>query len=355
MDIIEKFKEAQFNYLKARGFLFFVLQHNKSYRTSHIIYAAKKKPNIKEHSVVDEILNFNDFSKYDLNYSCINVLDPIANKDFFLDYFKNNQKERKQLLRSTWRIMNGFDLKDYYPEILSIEKHSNIQTFIKFFNSCFSVTEWKALRVPLENLHECLLKTWNQDESYLFWLNFFKARKSQTKNHNIAPKVAEFLLETFKDQKQIETFFPFFPFLRAKFETIEADIFENEYEFTTVLSLNLKKMFDTFCITDYSRHSYAEAIKSFMYGVQEFYDLDYVEDVYENRQRGSLHVTFYHNNSNFTFKDGKRLIVDFFNHLKINHPDTLDTVFVVKWLEFDQLNNSLKIKPNNHIQKVKKI
>lgn len=347
MDSLNKeFKTGQYEYLIQQGYSYFILKH-KAYVNkpgTSLVVAEKTTPVVKDHVVVDQVNSKEHFINY-LSYWPVRTSARLETKNYFLNFFfSKTPKGRKEIFSCINRFIDNFDLTEYYSDFIQYGKGMEIKEFIKYFSSSFPISIWKANKVDLELMHKEITKIYSHNESHKFWLIFLRARKSQIKDVKFAPIVSSFLIEKFGDDpKKINAFYPFFPFLRAQLEYIEPDIFDTENEFATIIPLNLKKMSDVFGLIGFSKETYMNHLLLLSQSMAEFYDIEYNECTYESKQRGNVHMNFYHNNPKFTTSIAKKTIIDYFTHLKSNMIEP-STEYIIKWLEYYEMGKLLKEK-----------
>jgi len=349
--IDNQFKIFQYDFFISKKFSFYLFETQKTNTrqiSKPLIYVTKDIKSINGYKLIGKIEDKDEFIKH-LSLLPLYINSPKDRKESFLSFFKNNPKLRIPILQNTYRIIDDFSFENYFFELLLILDKKNIKSFIRNFSNSFSISFWHINKIPLMAIQKNLLINFNTDETHKFWMYFLKSRKNQLKDIKKSPDVANFITEIFSyDKLKIESFFPFFPFLKSKFEEIEPDIFENEYKHTTVIFLNAKSMNKIFNITTFNLDKYFTYLAELSEGIKNFYDIDYSDIIFESRRQGLVHINFYHNNDSITSEKIKKIIIDFFTHLKYNSININLSDYILKWIHQLQLKQDLIINTNNN-------
>lgn len=351
MDKLNKdFKTGQYQYFVENGYSYFVLKH-KSHNnkfSNNVIVASQKEPQLQDYILIEKINNTDEFLK-NLSYWTIKTNNKELVKKYFLQFFlSSDKKTKKEIFSYIHRLVEGFDLKDYYIDFINYGKGKNINEFINYFSSSFPISVWNTKKINFDDMQNEILKTYSQEDTYKFWLSFFRKRKNQIKDVNTAPIVANFLLNQYgNDPKKINSFYSFFPYLRAQIEKIEPDIFDFEHDYSTILPINLKKMVDSFGIPKFSKDSYMDQLLSLSNSISKYYNLDFNECTYQSKQKGNIHINFYHSNPLFTTSLAKKIIIDYFSYIKNNQFELCEEN-IMKWLEYYNISKSIENKKNDY-------
>ncbi len=348
-ELIKSYKIKQYEYLTEKKNKYFIFGNRKN-RNNFIIISAKVVPILNDYVFIRTIENKDDFLK-NIPYIPIETFRSTDNKEWFLKlFFSINPKQRKKLLEIKYRILNSFDFNTYYIDFIENSGYKNIKEFNTYFKESFSISFWKADKIPLEKIQESLIKIFSHSDTLLFWHVFFKSRKNQIKNVNFSHYASKFLIKEFGEEPtQVSSFFSIFPYLKSQYIDIPPDIFDEELNHSIILPINLKKMIDTFCIPGFTKEKYGTHLIYLSKALSSYYELEFYEFNYKNKQLGNIHLSFYHNNSNFEINLVKNKIIEYFSYLKTNYDKINNEEHVLKWLEYIDLKNIIITNPQKNI------
>jgi hypothetical protein len=346
-ELIKSYKIRQYEYLTEKKYLYFIFGNRKNINNL-IIIAAKAVPILNDYVFIRKIEDQDDFLK-NIPYIPVETFRSLDNKEWFLNlFFSITPKQRKKLLEIKYRILNSFDFNTYYIDFIEKSGYQNIKEFNIYFKDSFSISFWKADKIPLEKIQKSLIKIFSHSDTFLFWHVFFKSRKNQIKNVNFSPYLSKFLIEEFgSEPNKINSFFTIIPHLKSQYIDIPPNIFDEEFQYSLTLPINLKKMIEVFCIPGFTKEKYGTHTLYLIKALSRYYELEFYELNYKNKQLGNIHVSFYHNNSQFEINIVKNTIIEYFSHLKTNYDKINNEEQILKWLEYIDLKKRM-IKNQQH-------
>lgn len=356
MDIINNFKIEQYKYLINKNFIYNLINYNK-YKP--LIVATENDVNLLEVKNKTKITSIEEFVLLiKQNKSAVKVTNEDINKNFFISYLITHKKEAKKLINNNIYILNNFNINKYYLDLFEHNKFKNINEFIKFFNDCFNITFWKLLTVDLEDLNENYIKKyWNYEEGFIFWIDFFKKRKNQIKNERLSQLASNFILKIYKkDLKKIKSFIPYVDILKSQIFKVKNNFIENEYKYSEIINVDLKAMFNSVGISNYSINKYRETINIL---IKSLLTNKYIED-YEiftlKNKKNRIYILFYRNNQKiYRKKIYIEIILSFFIFLKKEEKYSLEEISITKWLNFYFLEKEIKNKNLALFHKINKV
>lgn len=345
--IKENFHLAQWKYYKENNLH---IGRKNSY-PFHIYAFEKEKPNDLK-TIFSEV----EFIKLTCNseYYTIPVISS-DNKlkdfdfDFFIDYYKKSSNDIKKQLLEKFDFYSGTFIQNTYQKFCDEIVHTNEER-IALIKS-FPITTLKIYNLDLSKLCD-YLASYKIEENVIdtFLLNFLKARKNQIKQEGVGLEIKQFLQDKY-DLPQLEKYFPFFNLLKADYEEVDIDVFENNHKYTTSSFLNIKSLIQKFSIEKWDSRKYKNHLDALCEGLVKHCKLNnfLVED-YDNMKQ-IIKISFFHNEDNFNLEMLKTHIIEYFQFLKIN-PDTVaHKDNIASWI----MKNSLEQKLTDEETTVKKL
>ena len=297
----------------------------------------------------------NSFVKAHFSYfNKIECKEANIEKEYFYLFLNKYPKLRKDVLKEGYYTYR-YNLKKDYQSILNhISKDG--KEILKNV-SLFTISNWTVDLIDLNEVDTYLVsKGAAEQDLFSFWIDFLKSRKNQIKQPQSAPKIAKFLENKFSEQK-LESFFPFFDYLHNQYHDVEPDIYDKEYNFTTDILINLKKIAQFFAINNFDSNDYYQASSSFMKAFKKEYE---IEDAWINElnpQKKTYGLSFHHNKPTFTKDLLKKRFTQYFKEIKLN-PNAYEQSkdeFALKWLQALNLRESLSNQSESIKKKTNKI
>jgi hypothetical protein len=192
------------------------------------------------------------------------IEDPFM-KDYFVKYFHENPSKQKDLLKFTNELCGIYlnsSYIDLFPRLFD-DKKSLISALHNLPSKSFNIQG----SGEIEKFHD-LLKSFKLTDNEIkeTFFSYYSQRQSFQKNPTYSTTSKNFLLSLYgSNNKGIDKYFPFMPFLKNEFFEInnEKDIFKKKDNFEIVSEVNLKTMLKTFSIDYYSVEKYEALIRSF--------------------------------------------------------------------------------------------
>ncbi len=344
--IEKKVKVAQFEYLIKKKYRIYgfkksqFLSNKSSYQSNVDLLLASKnsQPTIRNFDLICEIKTKEELIKH-ITHQAIIVENENENKKFFLDFLFKNLPLQKTIIKNHHFFIHNFKLINYFKDFLNNKHFENINDFNNYFRKTFNNSFWTIHSIELKEMNQILMSKWGYENTFKFWLHFFKARKNQINDPKNSIKIFNFLIETYKeDDAKLLKFANFFKYLRAKFDEPIINIFEEETKYSIHISVNLKKMVDSFFIDNYLTSNYYDKLVSLTEGLVAHHSLDRC-DIF--KRRNIINLGFYQNENTLNEKDVKELIIDFFKHLKENHVNINNEYKIDKWITYYYFNKQI--------------
>lgn len=353
MILIEKnVKIAQYEYLIKKKYRIFgfkksnFLSNKSNYHSNVDVLLASKnnQPTIRNFDLICEINSKEELVKH-ITHQAIIVDNENDNKKFFLDFLFKNLPLQKTILKNHHFFIHNFKLQNYFKEFLIHKHFKNIRDYINYFKKTFNNSFWTIHSIDLKDMNEHLSIKWGYENTFKFWLYFFKSRKNQINDPKNSIKVYKFLIDTYKhDNDKLLKFANFFQYLRAKFDQPIINIFEEETKYSIHISVNLKKMINSFFIDNYLTSNYYDKIVLLTQAIVTHHDLDRCDIL---KRRNTVSLGFYQNENLLNEEDVKDIIVAFFKYLKENHVNITEEYQILKWINYYYFNKNI---PKNESQ-----
>lgn len=347
MILIEKnVKIAQFEYLIKKKYRIFgfkkshFLSQKSNYQSNVDVLLASKnsQPTIRNFDLICEIKSKEELVKH-ITHQAIIVDNENDNKKFFLDFLFKNLPLQKTILKNHQFFIHNFKLNSYFKDFLGNKHFNEIRDFINYFKKTFNNSFWTIHSIDLKDMHSTLLSKWGTENTFKFWLYFLKSRKNQINDPKNSIKIYNFLIDTYKqDQQKLLKFSNFFKYLRAKFDEPIMNIFEEETKYSIHISVNLKKMIDSFFIDNYLTSNYYDKLVLLTQALVIHHSLDRCEIF---KRRNIINLGFYQNENKLNEEEVKDIIVTFFKYLKENHVNINEEYQIIKWINYYYFNKNI--------------
>lgn len=354
------YKKELIDFLFSKNLKFFIINVNytSSYRSTSEslgIYFSKNDIKINDSGSstnIREITDKDEIFKHLYTYNIGNHNAAFA-EEFFYIFYNKYPKYQKEILKNSYTYFN-VNLKNNFEKFVNKTSKNYNEAIKQILN--YPISVWKVELVDFNEVHNKLKEIgWTHEEILKFWTDFFKAREKQIKLVANSKKVSDFLISQY-EYSELESFFPFFSYLQAKYEDIPLNIFDSDYRLSTSIFLNIKKMHSAFSLDEWDYKDYENALSSFSKSIKDYYKLEESHFSAINRAKKSYAIVFFHNKDSFSQEQLKQLVGDFFNSLKRN-PKTvsdLNPEFFNSWLQQNELWKNLSEK-NDVKPKMKKI
>ena len=323
---MKNFHQEQWQFFKKRGLSFFI-------RDNYHVEAHPKDITLGMYVVA--IKNFEQFEKFLKTKTDVYISNQAElNLAFFLDYYKKS--EDKNSLLTTYESMCDTSISQGYLKLCDHLCNNN-EARIKFIKELPS-SFLKTKHIKLHELENYLNKHGidNSKQEHLIF-DLLKERKIQLKDPTVYANIKPFLKSKFSEE-QLKNYFSFFPALRADFEDVNIDIFEQVNKVSTFTHFNLRNAVTRFGIDDWKAITYYDCVKELCEGLKNFYKLDNCHVGFTNQSKQIIGISFSHNNKNFNNEVLTKSILSYFNHLKLNSKNKES---ITSWLMQEKLNKEL--------------
>lgn len=363
-DFKKDFFTAQFNYLSELGFKFGL--YKGRYSSSIVFYRETNELESGGHfekhftnaqAYMEQLLksswNFYPQSsskdKYYQNFSHLFE----ATAQFFINY----PKHRKDLIKNYEKLIHS----DFHFSRYNSNNNSDKGSLHKFIK--LAAKNAKDALFILQTLPISVLETQSidpktlvsffdkfkvsEDERYKFLITFYKNRKNQISQAKNGATIRDFLLDYYeRDEKKLQPFIDYFPYLKSYFspEDIPADIFENDYLYSTNSFINCRKMMKSFCLDNWNEGTYEDRLPAICEGFKEAFGLGAVYTEMINRPKMIMEVCFLHNDQSFNKKIFEERFVKYFRYLQrsgTTHSTPINSDLVCSWIKASILNEKL--------------
>lgn len=347
MILIEKnVKIAQYEYLIKKKYRIFgfkksnFLSHKSNYQSNVDVLLASKsnQPTIRNFDLICEIKSKEDLIKH-ITHQAIIVDNENDNKKFFLDFLFKNLPLQKTILKNHHFFIHNFKLQNYFKDFLNTKHFNDIREYTNYFKKTFNNSFWTIHSIELKDMHDNLILKWGNEDTFKFWIYFFKSRKNQINDPKNSIKIYKFLTEVYyKDKEKLLKFSNFFQYLRAKFDEPIINIFEEETKYSIHISVNLKKMINSFFIDNYLTSNYYDKLILLTEALVKHHTLDRCEIF---KSRNTVNLGFYQNENTLNEEEVKDIIIQFFKYLKENHVNINEEYQVIKWINYYYFNKNI--------------
>lgn len=355
---------AQFNYLSELGFKFGL--YKGKYSASLVFYRQTNELESGGH-FEKHITTAQEYVEKLLKSSW-NIYPSSTSKDKYhenfghllnshVEFFKHYPEHRKELIKNYEKLIHS----DYHFSRYNSDNNSekgSLRTFIKKAASNAKEALFILQTLPISILEtqgiepKTLVKIFdqfnvNQEERYKFLITFYKNRKNQINQAKSGAIIRDFLLDYYeRDEKKLEPFIEFFPYLKSYFspEDIPADIFENDYLYSTTSFVNCRKMMKSFCLDEWHESTYENHLPAICQGFKEAFGLGAVYTDMINRSKMIMEVCFLHNDESFNKEVFEARFVKYFRYLQrsgATSKTTINSDLVCSWIKSAILNEKL--------------
>ena len=363
-DFKKDFFTTQFNYLSGLGFKFGL--YKGRYSNSVVFY--RETNELESGGHFDK--HFKNPEEYTERFlkSSWNLYPNSTSKDKYrqnfehlleatVQFFKDFPEHRKDLIKNYEKLIHP----DFHFSRYNSNNDSDKGSLHKFIK--LAANNAKDALFILQTLPISILETQNidpktlikffdkfkvsEEERYKFLITFYKNRKNQISQARNGATIRDFLLDYYeRDEKKLQPFIEYFPYLKSYFspEDIPADIFENNYLYSTTSFVNCRKMMKSFCLDNWNESTYEERIPAICEGFKEAFGLGVVYTEIINRSKMIMEVCFLHNDESFDKKTFEERFVKFFRYLQrsgTTHNTPINSDLVCSWVKASILNEKL--------------